>query len=70
MIDNLMYLLACLYYLIMFISPLIIASLLINKIIDNHIEKKEARLQALDTQKRLDKIKYNDMFEMIEKEYK
>lgn len=70
MIDNLMYLLAYLYHLIMFISPLVIVSMIINKMIDNHMEKKEARLKALDTKNRLDKIKYNEMFEMIEKEYK
>lgn len=70
MISNLVYVLCYIGELIVFISPIVIASMLINKIIDNHIEKKEAKIEALDTKTRLDKIKYNEMFKMIEKEYK
>ncbi len=70
MISNLVYLLCYLYHLILFISPLVLISMIISKLIDNHIETKERKQNALDTEKRLNKIKYNEMFEMIEKEYK
>ena len=70
MIDNLLYLLGYLYYLIIFVSPLVIASMIMSKLIDNHIEKKEKKQNALDTQKRIQKIKMNELFKMIEEEYK
>lgn len=63
MIDNLV-------ILIVIITPIITMVSILNLIDNYFIEKKEKKQNALDTQKRIQKIKMNELFKTIEKEYK
>lgn len=63
MIDNLV-------VLLLYMIP-IITIITIGTAIENYLhDRKEKKQNALDTQKRIQKIKMNELFTMIEEEYK